>query len=427
MRQTSVPAPGNVDHHNMQFLAQAKRIYEVPGNQSRLVAIEGIRGLAVLLVFFVHFHALFQQYPFHNGVPFLVSRFLGTIGHVGVDLFFVISGYLIYGALMRQPVSYSRFIERRVQRIYPAFLCVLLLHLLLSFFFPQESKIQGPFFSRVAYILQNLFLLPGVFNITPIIRVAWSLSFEFFFYLSLPLLVWFTELRQWRRRSRVCFFAAGSAVYVIYAFMLSASRVRLLMFVAGILLYEAHTSGFFKRILTRRYELAAIVLFLCSLCFAYLIDTRRDLLIFLPRLNAGNTLVPGVSTYQGPYKLICFGVGCFWFLLFSIGYPGLLRTIFYWTPLRYLGNMSYSYYLIHGVTLKALAVVSFSIVPPADRSDWLFGVFLVLGVIATWVSSTILFVTIEKPLSIHAFATAARGRNQQSTLTTATCEQVSAR
>src|SRR6266851_4703851 len=66
-------------------------IYETESGASRIVPMEGVRGWAVLLVFFVHFHGAFH-------------------------------GYLIYGAVVRPRFNYARFMRRRVQRLYPTFL-----------------------------------------------------------------------------------------------------------------------------------------------------------------------------------------------------------------------------------------------------------------------------------------------------------------
>jgi len=68
---------------------------------------------------------------------------LENIGHSGVDLFFVLSGYLIYGALIRKKVSYLSFFRRSVERIYPTFLCVFAIYLVLSILFPEENKIPA--------------------------------------------------------------------------------------------------------------------------------------------------------------------------------------------------------------------------------------------------------------------------------------------
>ncbi len=384
-------------------------LYEVDGSRSRIVSMEGMRGLAVLLVFFVHFDVLFN--PYVQGIPSLlaISRGLGTIGHSGVDLFFVLSGYLIYGALLRKKVSYSRFIGRRIERIYPTFVGVFCLYLLLSPLFPSENKIHGPVFAAGIYLAENFFLLPGIFSIKPLITVAWSLSYEFFFYLTIPLLVWITGLTRWRRAYRVGLFIGIWILYLAHAFSVPESRARLLMFVAGILLYETIDSGLFEGKLRRVGEISAIVIFLGSLTFIYLLDAHNHLFSFLPGLQAGRTYLPGVPNYQGPYKVLVLSFSFFLLTLYSFAFSGTLSRIFCWNPLRYLGNMSYSYYLIHGLTLNALSHGLAVLLPPSGNSPGLFAQTFILGLAATWMSATVLFVLVEKPFSLQKHPAGSEG------------------
>jgi peptidoglycan/LPS O-acetylase OafA/YrhL len=362
--------------------------------------MEGIRGIAVLLVFFVHFHVLFGRYASLYPAIERTSSILGSIGNTGVDLFFVLSGYLIYGALLRKRSSYIEFIRRRIERIYPTFLAVFFLYLGLSVVFHSENKIHGSFFSVSVYILENVLLLPGIFHITPIITVAWSLSYEFFFYLSIPLIILLTGMREWRKAARMAFFFALWASYVLYAFAVPQSQVRLLLFVSGILLYETVSTNWLRARLTRKGEIFAICTFLLTLGFVYLYDVRPAWFSFLPRMAAGRTVLPGVPTFQGPYKVIALSISCAVLALYSFEFEGLLKAAFSWSPLRYLGNMSYSYYLIHGLVLHAAAFVTYLIAPPSRPSIITFLVALPLGFAMTWIVSTALFLVVEKPFSL---------------------------
>lgn len=207
------------------------------GTSSNLRVMEGLRGYAVFLVFLVHFATLVLPHV-HGGSLWRVALVrLEVIGHSGVDLFFVLSGYLIYGSLIRRPQPFGAYLLRRVQRIYPAFLAVLALYLVLSFVFPNESKLPASAGAAAVYLLQNLLLLPGLFPIEPIITVAWSLSYEFFFYLVVPLMVGALALRQRSGAWRSCLLSAV-AVAGVTAAAVSGGPIRLLMFVAGMLVWE---------------------------------------------------------------------------------------------------------------------------------------------------------------------------------------------
>src|SRR5207248_300816 len=93
-------------------------------------------------------------------------------------------------------------------------------------------------------------------------------------------------------------------------------------------------------------------------------------------------------------------VGCFLLVLYSCFLNGRLAVIFSRAALRWLGNMSYSYYLIHGLTLKCIAVALAYAGWTTHNPFLLFLVILPSCLFATWISATLLFVTIEKPLSL---------------------------
>jgi len=148
--------------------------------QQRILAFDGVRGLAALLVLYVHFHNLFVEKFILPGVALTISRTMAIVGYETVGAFFLISGFLIYGALMRKHVSYITYIGHRIRRIYPTFGVVFLLYLVLSEFFPAASKLKDHG-NVITYLLANIFMLPGMVNIEPIVAVAWSLSYEWFF------------------------------------------------------------------------------------------------------------------------------------------------------------------------------------------------------------------------------------------------------
>lgn len=145
--------------------------------------IDGLRAIAVLLV--LNFHA------FPTAMPG---------GFVGVDVFFVISGFLITGIVARElegeRFSLLTFYNRRIRRIFPALIVVLAVTLALGWFWmlPQafaqlgsDSFASAAFFANVALLLQS-----GYFDIEsakkPLLHL-WSLGIEEQFYLFWPLLL----------------------------------------------------------------------------------------------------------------------------------------------------------------------------------------------------------------------------------------------
>lgn len=152
--------------------------------------IDGLRAIAVLGV--VAFHA----FP---------SKFRG--GFVGVDVFFVISGFLIssiiIGSLKRGNFSFSEFYSRRVNRIFPALIVMLSAVWIFSWvgLFPGEFEQLGKHMVGGVSFVSNFVLLgeSGYFDNsaeTKVLLHLWSLGIEEQFYLIWPILLW----SAWRLR-----------------------------------------------------------------------------------------------------------------------------------------------------------------------------------------------------------------------------------
>jgi exopolysaccharide production protein ExoZ len=384
------------------IMDKAHRIYDIQSGSARLHPMEGLRGLAVLMVFFVHSDALLGVYCQDTPALQGASRFLGIVGNGGVDLFFILSGYLIYGALISNRATLLQFLGRRVQRIYPTFLAVFAIYLALSVILPDTSKLHGNTWPGAAtYIVQNLLLLPGVFPIVPIITVSWSLSYELFFYVSAAVLIGATRMWSWNSRLRALLFVLVWCLYCAYCFSVPRAHARALMFVIGILLYEALASKAFRNLLSTWGERGAIILFAGAIGVSYVISLQGSALSRLPGWSAGRDLASGIMVYQGPYKMAALSIGMFWCAVYCLAFDGRLRRFFSWTPLRYLGNMSYSYYLIHGVTLQGLALLWSWLAFRGVAPLLLFVIGVPIGFAVTWVTSTVLFVMIEKPFSLN--------------------------
>jgi peptidoglycan/LPS O-acetylase OafA/YrhL len=115
----------------------------------------------------------------HGGI----SHFFSQAGWAGVDLFFVLSGFLISGLLFseyrkRHAISFKRFFIRRGLKIYPAFYGYLLLTAITSY------KVLGSMTPPAQYLHEIFFVQnywPGVWNHT------WSLAVEEHFYIFLPI------------------------------------------------------------------------------------------------------------------------------------------------------------------------------------------------------------------------------------------------
>jgi exopolysaccharide production protein ExoZ len=366
--------PGQGKQALLGIHARLRDFYDPLHGQERVLSMEGARCLAIALVFCVHYNALLSGYLPPSSWSAKVSESAWAIGHSGVDLFFVISGILIYGALLGRKPNYGQFLRRRIVRIYPTFLAVFGLYLLLSILFPERSKIAGPWPVALVYVGENLLLLPGVFSIPPIIVVTWSLSYEFFFYLTLPLLVNLGRMRSWRRWQRVSLLTALLGLIISGLLPLP---IRMGMFLVGMLVYEAFQSGWPARLPAVADWAASAILGAVFIAMGWFLqeqDWRRMLAMILG---------------FGLFALSCFGA------------RGYLYRWFSWTPLRWVGNMSYSYYLIHGVTLQGVALLLGHWYHQDGRSTWIFWGVLPLSILATLAASSLLYGLVEKPFSVE--------------------------
>jgi peptidoglycan/LPS O-acetylase OafA/YrhL len=146
--------------------------------------IDGLRAFAVLAVIIYH--------AFPNALPG---------GFVGVDIFFVISGFLISGIMFKSlqagDFSFSDFYARRIKRIFPALIVVLSVSFAFAWFvlFDDELKQFGNHVLRATVFLSNFILWheSGYFDnaaeTKPLLHL-WSLGIEEQFYIFWPLIVW---------------------------------------------------------------------------------------------------------------------------------------------------------------------------------------------------------------------------------------------
>ena len=176
--------------------------------------IDGLRAIAVGLVIL-----------FHYGVP----GFSG--GFVGVDIFFVISGFLIGGIIDREldagRFSFLNFYERRVRRIFPALFAMLFVSAAAAsaLLYPADFIRFGESAAAAALFWSNIHFLnvAGYWDVAasskPLLH-TWSLAVEEQFYLIFPLILF--AMRRWRRERRL----VAVAVMLIASFAASVWAVQ---------------------------------------------------------------------------------------------------------------------------------------------------------------------------------------------------------
>ena len=158
-------------------------------SHARIGALDGVRGLAVLLVVMMHAMYVGNTLP---GAHFLVDgayvRLVG-LGWCGVDVFFVLSGFLITGILVRSkgdPHYFRNFYARRALRIFPLY------YVLLGLLFWWLQRPPTTAWEKTSYLLylQNFrFAFGGDQHVDVARDITWSLAIEEQFYLLWPTVV----------------------------------------------------------------------------------------------------------------------------------------------------------------------------------------------------------------------------------------------
>jgi peptidoglycan/LPS O-acetylase OafA/YrhL len=173
-----------------------KPLHAAERMQRRIPQLDALRGLAILVVIM---HNISLKYPvFH-------SQQLFSNGWMGVDLFFVLSGFLITGILVdtnRSDGYFKNFYVRRCLRIWPLYYSLLFFMFVIVRFLSRSEfqavvQTSSPWWAFPLF-LQN-FLLPISTNAAGPLGVTWSLAIEEQFYLVWPLVVRFCPLTQLRR------------------------------------------------------------------------------------------------------------------------------------------------------------------------------------------------------------------------------------
>jgi peptidoglycan/LPS O-acetylase OafA/YrhL len=322
----------------------------------RIPELDGLRGIAILLVLLFHY---FYHYPDASYQPaglirntFLQFERSISLGWTGVDLFFVLSGFLIGGILLdarSSPLYFKAFYVRRLYRIVPLYYVWILTYVVVllladSLFKANTSSFGGPPASSRLYLLPAFLQNFGVVGYSRFARAwfqpTWSLAVEEQFYLLAPLVIRVFSRRQlfWLI-GLVIFLAPSLRLWIRYhvpatgfepAYELMPCRADALAM--GILAALLWRSGAFRSWLSDHaflfYGLAGI-----SLAGVVVLGSYSPVYWSLSMESIGYTWIAGFYTA---------------ILLLALGAPsGLVARVARMGWLRELGRVSYCLYIIH--------------------------------------------------------------------------------
>ena len=350
----------------------AGRNFEPINFKTRFPALDGIRALAVIMVFADHFGG-----GAHGGRLLNILNSVRTRGWIGVDVFFVLSGFLITGILYdtrHDSRFFQRFFARRAVRIFPVFYLVVVVLLLLTPIFQYQWRWGHLWFLvyLANFFANRDFTLYEVVSANhPAARVFmghfWSLCVEEQFYLLWPPLVWLI-----RDRVRLLWTAGGISLFSL------ALRCAMEMHFS-----RAVCETWIVRTLPFRMDSLLIGAIGALLLRGPAADAwqRRCRWIFLGSFSALLLIFALSPAYDSP---VLMTVGLTVTALTSAGLIGMtLRPrsaafqVFHLSPLRRLGRYSYGFYIFH--VLFGYAWIHFLVIVTAKVHSLALGGILALS------------------------------------------------
>jgi len=354
---------------NIQLNENAGEIH-IEKTSFHIPSLDGIRAFSILIVFLAHA-------GMNNYIP----------GYFGLSLFFFLSGYLITTLLRIEydrtgTISLKQFYLRRALRILPPFYLVLIVATLLSYTGPLGGMLSAnAILMQIFYLSNYQIILDGWWGGTaPGTDIFWSLAVEEHFYLAFPL--FYLWLRQ--RGSSVpqqvmvllgiCFFILIWRCLLIFYFGASHDRVyvatdtRIDSILAGCVL-AIYGNPMLDQQKTSDKMLAFIWL---------PVGIAAVLLSLLPRVHEFDQTIR--------YTLQSFGLVPFFIAAIRWHDRGVFRILNY-APVRYVGVLSYSLYLMHDSMLWGLE-------HSTTLNPWLRGVIAVLTLLGF---ASLIYRYLERP------------------------------
>jgi exopolysaccharide production protein ExoZ len=305
-------------------------------SQSKIADIQLLRAGAALLVVLYHGSSEVLKTPNAAAIP--VLELLSNKGLFGVDIFFVVSGFIMFLISNRrlQEVGYAgQFLADRIIRIVPLYYLVTTLMICVTIFAP-EFKHNNPL--NIEYILSSYCFVPTINPITqapePIIGIGWTLNYEMFFYS-----IFTFSILVFRRRS----------VYAIMAILIGSYIIGL-VFPVNEIVFQSWTHSI---ILEFMFGIFIAILYTSSWRLPGLVAAL---------LGASGAIVwmsLGPSTGGFPYRGFIWGVPA----ALIVGALVLSRRDrtrekgLVFASLMAIGGASYSLYLTHLFVLRIFTVI----------------------------------------------------------------------
>lgn len=286
---------------------------------ARVPELDLLRFVAAISVVLFHFCAAPRIGGVEDRMAFGELGIAARYGYLGVELFFLISGFVIIMSVQRRTVR--GFLVHRALRLYPSFWVAILLTTAAIWFFGDHAELPS-----VRTFLANLTMLPGYLGAEKLDEVYWTLAVELKFYAIVALLLAFGLLRYAELLAYAWLVLLLAAHYKLGGGVLRSASIypHGSLFAAGVLFYFVKANGWTWQ------RTAAIGL---ALALAVCAGIQN-----LPEF------IPSPASYDGivvPILIVC----CFALVAWAASpRPNTERPRFWMT----LGALTYPLYLVHG-------------------------------------------------------------------------------
>lgn len=336
----------------------------------RHAPIDGLRGIAALLVFFCH-AALWYYFAKSGLWANAPVRVYGGLGLLGVIVFFMITAFLFVSKLQHartKGLDWLRLFVSRFLRLTPLYLFTVLIVLLsvagLSGLQIKEG-VSSISWSVAHWLLFTLFGTPDINGFSDtwmlLAGVTWSLRYEWWFYFVLPLL------------------ALTFRVHASWPVIIATSVAATWVFVAQL-----------KLVLALPFLGGAAAVWLCTFP-----GFRRFASGRAASLGALLAIVISLAAFSSPLKPAALVFTAAAFALIAGGNP--LFGILVSRSARLLGEVSYSMYLLHGLVLYGLVHGAIGLETVAAMSPWFYWAIIVGTMPILVALCMVTFVVIERP------------------------------
>ena len=325
-------------------------------SRNQLLSIQYLRGIAALMV--VAFHA-------RNPVDWLFNPLTGYTGLAwGVDIFFVISGFIMYVAARGEAVT--EFLGKRVIRVAPLYwLCTFALVVVITRLTPAALAELD-----VSHLVQSLLFVPHYSPlhpklIEPYLIPGWTLNFEMFFYALFAIGLYLRRPLVFTSLAILVLFAAGRLLENDSAIFRTYTSPLLLEFICGVWIGALFVHG---RIWNRTGGLLPLGFLL---------------LLTLPALELGDGMTMALRILSA--SLIIYG---------AVSFGGRVPES---RPLKLIGDASYSIYLTHEVMFIKLSRNIWDGLPVTGWPQFIG--FMLTALALSTVVGILVYYLVEKPMT----------------------------